>query len=91
MRFLTSRTPHRGHVGSGSSRTRFSHRGNDGTHPCRTAVPNTLFIVVCNLRTSPASRLLTGRDGLSLPADLVGEEIAQAGDHGLIHQRGPNR
>ncbi len=71
MRFLTSRTPHRGQVGSGSSRTRFSHRGNDGTHPCRTAVRNTLFIVVCNLRTLPPSRLLRGRDGLSLARQQI--------------------
>ena len=60
-----SLVPQRGQLGSGSSRTRVSHRGSPGTRPWRTAVRRTRRIVACSRRISSGSNPATGRDGCS--------------------------
>ena len=74
---------------SGSSRAPVSHRGRPGTRPWRTAVRSTRRhrgVQPLQFVDRPGRQPSATVDPCP-PADFVGEQVPEAGDHRLIHQR----
>ena len=66
-----SRVPQRGHEGSGSLRTRVSHRGNPGMRPWRTAVARVRFMAACRRCNSSSLRSAIGFEGCTLARQQI--------------------